>query len=65
MANCEMCKTKKQVDWKDVEFLRNFISDQAKILTRKQTRLCSKHQREVAKAIKRARIMAILPFTAR
>lgn len=59
---CELCKNQKSVNWKDAAMLRDFISPQAKILRRKKTHLCAKHQRRVARAIKRARIMAILPF---
>lgn len=62
MANCEICKSHKPINLKDVEFLKNFLSEQAKILPRNKTRLCAKHQGHVSKAIKRARIMALLPF---
>ncbi|OGZ58498.1 MAG: 30S ribosomal protein S18 [Candidatus Spechtbacteria bacterium RIFCSPHIGHO2_02_FULL_43_15b] len=65
MANCEICKTKKIVDWKNAEYLRSFISEQAKILPRTRTHLCAHHQRRLSKAIKKARFMAVLPFTAR
>jgi len=63
--NCDICRIHKPISFRDAEFLRNFMSEQAKILPRKKTRLCAKHQRRVAKAIKRARIMALLPFTTR
>jgi len=59
---CELCKNQKLINWKDSETLKNFLSAQAKILPRKKTHLCAKHQKGVAKAIKRARIMALLPF---
>jgi len=49
-------------DWKDVSRLRKFISDRAKILPRRVTGNCALHQRRVAQAVKRARIMALLPF---
>ena len=51
------------IDYKDVELLRGFIDDRAKILPRRLTRLNTKHQRQVTKAIKRARSIALLPFT--
>ncbi len=53
------------VDYKDTQTLRKFISSYAKILPRRRTKVCSKHQRKVAQAIKRARIMALLPFVNR
>jgi small subunit ribosomal protein S18 len=59
---CQICKEKKIIDYKDTEFLRSFITDRGKILPRKITNLCAKHQRRVAKSIKRARILGLLPF---
>lgn len=53
------------IDYKDAGLLRQFISAQAKIMPRKRSHLCARHQRRLAHAIKRARFMAILPFTAR
>jgi small subunit ribosomal protein S18 len=55
--------TLKDIDYKDVELLRGFIDDRAKILPRRLTRLNTKQQRQVTKAIKRARSIALLPFT--
>ncbi|MBI1888476.1 MAG: 30S ribosomal protein S18 [Candidatus Spechtbacteria bacterium] len=63
--NCEFCRSQKNINWKDEIMLRNFLSEQAKILPRKKTRLCAKHQRHIAKTIKRSRIMGVLPFVAR
>ncbi|MEV4731200.1 30S ribosomal protein S18 [Saccharopolyspora sp. NPDC049426] len=51
-----------QVDWKDVTLLRKFISDRGKIRSRRVTGLTAQEQREVAKAIKNAREMALLPY---
>jgi len=51
-----------EVDYKDVITLQKFINVYKKILPRKRTGLCSKHQRKLATAIKRARIMALLPY---
>jgi small subunit ribosomal protein S18 len=53
------------IDYKNVDQLRNFLSDRAKILARRQTGTCAKHQRAMTRAIKRAREIALLPFTAR
>jgi small subunit ribosomal protein S18 len=50
------------INYKDVKFLSNFISDQGKILPRRNTGLNSKQQKRVTKLIKRARIAALLPF---
>ncbi len=59
---CFLDKQGKEIDWKDVEFLSKFITMRGKIMPRRQTGLCAYHQRRLAKAIKRARIMALLPF---
>jgi len=64
MKNCFFCQQKiQEIDYQDIELLRRFISGQAKILPPKRTGTCAKHQRKLAKAIKRARIMGLLPFT--
>ncbi len=52
-----------EVDYKNAELLKKFVSGQAKIIDPKFTNTCAKHQRRVANAIKRARIAALLPFT--
>ncbi|GAB3669845.1 30S ribosomal protein S18 [Saccharopolyspora tripterygii] len=51
-----------EVDWKDVTLLRKFISDRGKIRSRRVTGLTAQEQRDVAKAIKNAREMALLPY---
>ena len=50
-------------DYKDVDLLKRFISEKGKILPRRVTGTCAKHQRALTVAIKRARIMGLLPFT--
>ena len=50
------------IDYKDVDLLRKFITDRGKILPRRITGNCARHQRIVARQIKRARIIAVLPF---
>ncbi|MFO7942264.1 MAG: 30S ribosomal protein S18 [Bacillota bacterium] len=61
---CGFCVDKVEgVDYKDVGRLRRFISDRGKILPRRVTGNCARHQRQLTRAIKRARIMALLPFT--
>ncbi len=67
MSNKKQCyfciKHIDEIDYKDTETLRRFISPYSgKILSRKKRGTCAKHQRKLAKAIKRARIMALLPF---
>jgi len=52
------------IDYKDAKALRPFITERGKILPRRMSGACAKHQREIATAIKRARNLAIIPFTA-
>ena len=60
---CYFCENGiKDVDYKDIRTLRNFINTYKKIYPRKKTGLCSKHQRKLALAIKNARVMALLPY---
>ncbi len=62
---CVFCKSKaKYIDYKDVELLKTMIAPNGKIAARRATGTCAKHQREVARAIKNARFMALLPFIA-
>ncbi len=62
---CVMCMDKMAfVDYKDFNFLRRFVSDRGRIDTRRKTGTCAKHQRALAQAIKRARHLALLPYTA-
>ena len=62
---CAFCVEKAEsIDYKDVAKLRRYISDRAKILPRRITGTCAMHQREVTTAIKRARIVALLPYVA-
>ena len=61
---CQFCSDKEQtIDYKKSDLLKRFITDDGKIRPRRQTGNCAKHQREVAAAIKRARHIALLPFT--
>ncbi|MFC2062075.1 30S ribosomal protein S18 [Elusimicrobiota bacterium] len=59
---CKICRSNKEIDYKDIEFLRQYIASNAKILPRSRTGNCAKHQRSINQAIKRARILALLPF---
>ena len=61
---CAFCVDKVDyIDYKDVAKLRRYVSDRAKILPRRITGTCAKHQRQLTVAIKRARHIALLPFT--
>ncbi len=63
---CPFCKDPSLViDYKNVELLQRYINDKAKIVTRRSSGACAKHQRKLAKAIKNARILALLPFVKR
>ena len=60
---CAFCADKVEaIDYKDVAKLRRYITEKGKILPRRQTGVCAAHQRELTTAIKRARVMALLPF---
>lgn len=62
---CTFCVEKAEfIDYKDTAKLRKFTSDRAKILPRRVTGTCAKHQRELTVAIKRARHLALLPYAA-
>ena len=61
---CGFCVDKvESIDYKDVARLRRYISERAKILPRRVTGTCARHQRELTVAIKRARHFALLPFS--
>lgn len=61
---CNFCVDKvTYIDYKDHDMLRRYITERGKILPRRQTGTCAKHQRALATAIKRARHVALLPFT--
>jgi small subunit ribosomal protein S18 len=63
---CQFCADKvKDIDYKDIALLRKFVSDRGKIRARRVTGNCSQHQRRVATAVKNAREMALLPYSAR
>ena len=60
---CQFCGEKiDHIDYKQVDLLRRYITDDGKIRPRRQTGTCAKHQRQLARAIKRARHLALLPF---
>ncbi|HEV7585334.1 MAG TPA: 30S ribosomal protein S18 [Solirubrobacteraceae bacterium] len=60
---CQHCRDKiEQVDYKDVAMLRKFISEKGKIRSRRITGACRRHQGQIARAVKRARELALLPY---
>ncbi|OGD87159.1 30S ribosomal protein S18 [Candidatus Curtissbacteria bacterium RIFCSPHIGHO2_01_FULL_41_11] len=61
--HCPLCKGDIAVDYKEVVLLRKYLSERGKILGRAKTGICARHQRQVTKGIKRARYMALLPFS--
>ena len=60
---CAMCVDKiEHIDYKDVNRIKRFMTDRGKIGPRRQTGFCPKHQRSLARAIKKARIVALVPY---
>lgn len=59
---CRFCTQKSKIDYKDPASLKRFITERGKILPRRITGTCAKHQRKLASEIKRARALALLPF---
>jgi small subunit ribosomal protein S18 len=59
---CYFCENKKLPDYKEVDNLNKFISDRGRILSRGRSGVCAKHQRLLARSIKQARHLALLPF---
>jgi len=63
---CQFCVERNMpIDYKAVLILKKFVSDRGKIVPRRRTGTCASHQRELARAIKRARLMALLPYVKR
>lgn len=59
---CYMCAGK-DIDYKNVEILKKYINDKGKILPRRATGACARHQRYIAKQVKMARAIGLLPYT--
>jgi len=60
---CRFCADKTEIDYKNVSMLRNFITERGKILSGRITGTCAKHQRSLTAGVKRARMLALLPFS--
>jgi small subunit ribosomal protein S18 len=59
---CRFCADKMDIDYKNVSMLRGFLTERGKILSCRITGTCAKHQRALNTAIKRARMLALIPF---
>jgi len=62
---CPLCAEKVTIEYKDINRLSRYLSDRGKILGRAKTGVCAKHQRQITRGIKRARHLALLPFSQR
>ena len=61
---CRFCADKiKEVDYKDVKRLRGYLTERGKIVPARVTGTCAKHQRQLSRAVKRARFLGLLPYT--
>lgn len=62
---CQLCRSNTRwVDYKNIEALEAFIDEGARLRSRRRTHTCARHQRMITQAVKRARHVALLPFTA-
>lgn len=60
---CRLCERKiERLDYKDERLVSRFLSDRGKILPRRATGMCARHQRQLATAVKRARFLALVPY---
>ncbi len=59
---CKFCTQKMPIDYKNHDLLRRFVTERGKILPRRITGTCAKHQRALTREIKKARVLAYLPF---
>ena len=60
---CRFCAERMPIDYKDVRLLGNFVTERGKLIPNRITGNCAKHQRELTTAVKRARNVALLPFS--
>ncbi|MDR0915327.1 MAG: 30S ribosomal protein S18 [Endomicrobium sp.] len=61
---CRFCTDKLEIDYKNINLICTFVTEKGRIFSGRVTGTCAKHQRKLSKAIKRARILALLPFKA-
>lgn len=62
-TSCHFCTNKTEPSYRDTLVLRRFISDRGKLIPGKRSQTCSEHQRKVSAEVKKARFMALLPYT--
>jgi len=62
-VNCPFCKEKTEPDYKNYQVLGRYVTERAKIVGSARSGICAKHQRRLSVAIKRARLLGLLPFT--
>jgi small subunit ribosomal protein S18 len=62
---CSMCAKRRVATYRDLEFLSDFVTESGKMLTRRITGICATHQNQVSTSIKRARMLALMPFEKR
>ena len=60
--SCFFCSNNRKIDYKDIKTLQRYLTDRGKIVPRRITGSCAKHQRAITRAIKRARSIALLPY---
>ncbi|MCD8568280.1 MAG: 30S ribosomal protein S18 [Geovibrio sp.] len=60
---CRFCAEKIDIDYKDAKLLRGFVTERGKIMPRRLTGTCARHQRALASAVKTARTIILLPFS--
>jgi small subunit ribosomal protein S18 len=65
MKHCHFCNNVRPIDYKNIEDLKKFLEPHARLLGKRRTDMCARHQRKLAKAVKLARFMALLPFISR
>jgi len=59
---CVFCAKKRTADYKDVDFIRRFITDRGKVAPRRSSGCCAKHQRMIAREVKKARQIGFVPY---
>lgn len=65
VRGCFFCQSNRMPDYKESETLSRFISDRGKIVSRTRSGVCAKHQRRLARELKRARYLALIPYVAK
>lgn len=60
--SCSFCKKNLEIDYKDVDLLSRFVSSKGKIVSRRISGNCAKHQRKLSQEIKRARFLSLIPY---